>query len=250
MRQIAETTSTINTKKVEVNSSIYDKKKMKSPIIVIIIIICIILISIGIIIRFNLGNLTEKYLRHSLQDVPILNNILPIIDENIDKYENLSKEELLKEISSLENQLEEKENNNSSYQNTVKRLNTEIKRLKEIEEQQLQFKAEKEEFNRRIATENSESFVDFFESIYPEIAAEIYKELLGEELEIQEIKQYAEPFQTMDPSSAASVIEEMIITDMDLVVLIFNNIDSEQQAAIIEEMHPEEAARLLKSLAP
>ena len=42
----------------------------------------------------------------------------------------------------------------------------------------------------------------------------------------------------------------MLVTDMDLVVLIFNNIDSEQQAAIIEEMNPERAARLVKSLAP
>jgi len=250
VRQIASKVSTPTTKNKEEDFLPSEERKKKSPLFIAIIIFIILFLVIAAVIRFNVGNLSEKYLRNFLENVPIISNLLPASKKDGNKYVNLTKEELIKEINNLESQLERKEEQLASYQNAIERLEAEVKRLREIEEQQLQFKLDKDEFSKQVAQDNPEAFMKFFESIYPDTAAQIYEELLGEEVNTQEIKKYAEPFQTMDPASAAEVVEEMMVTDMDLVVLIFNNIDSEQQAAIIEEMNPERAARLVKSLAP
>ncbi|NLK20760.1 MAG: hypothetical protein GX308_01465 [Epulopiscium sp.] len=225
-------------------------KKSKAPFIIVTVSFLIILIAVGIIIRFNIGNVTEKYLRNTLEKVPIVNNLLPPKNEEGDKYANISKEQLVKESKELQKKIEDKEQFINIYKDNIEKLEAEITRLKEIENQQIQYKEDERKFSEMVALEDPKGFIEFFKNTHPDTAAEIYERLIGEEIEIQKIKKYAQPFQTMDPSDAAKVLEEMVGTDMDLVVLLLNNIDSEQQAAILGEMNPQKAARVVKSMAP
>lgn len=187
MRQIASKVTTSTPTSKDENTPSFEGKKKSSKLTVIIVVI-IILIGLAAIIRFNVGNLAEKYLRSLLENIPIVNNILPPLDKEIDKYSNYSKEKLLKELNTLKNQLESKDEQLLSYQNTFERLEAEIKRLREIEEQQIQFKIEKNEFSKMVAQEDPKAFIEFFKTFYPETATEIYKELIIEEFRTQEIK--------------------------------------------------------------
>ena len=54
----------------------------------------------------------------------------------------------------------------------------------------------------------------------------------------------------MKKDAAAKVLEEMIGTDMDLVVRILNNIGAEKRGAILGAMEPANAAAAAKQMAP
>lgn len=227
-----------------------EKKKSKKPLFITIFIILLIIVGIGAVIRYNVGNLTEKYLRTHLEKVPIVNNLLLPKKDTEDKYAKFTKDQLVKQIEEYQKVLEEKEHLLDIDKDTIEKLENEINRLKEIEIQQVQFKEDKKKFDEVVATQNTTQFIEFFKAIYPDTAAEIYEKIIDEEKQIQDVKQYAEPFQTMEPKNAAKVFEEMISTDIDLVVLILKNIESEQQAAIIGAMDPIEAAKVVKNMAP
>lgn len=235
--------------KEEINDEIEIQKKSKKPFIITSIIILII-VGFGVVIRFNIGNLTEKYLRTYLEKVPIVNNLLLPKKENRDQYADLSKEDLIQTIEELQKELEEKQQLLEMDKDTIEKLESEITRLKEIEAAQVQFKEEKKQFDEMIAAQKPGDFIKFYKEMYPDTAAEIYERLIGEEKLVQDAKQYAKPFQNMDPENAAKLFEEMVSTDIDLVVLIFQNIDSEQQAAILGEMNPTDAAKIVKTMAP
>ncbi|MDK2787148.1 MAG: hypothetical protein PWP07_373 [Epulopiscium sp.] len=242
------TTKTKESKNDEIE--IQEYKKSKKPLIITSTIILLIIIGIGTVIRFNIGNLTEKYLRTHLEKVPIVNNLLLPKKENENKYAQYSKEDLIQTIEKLQDELEKKQQLLDMDKDTIEKLENEIARLKEIEATQIQFREDKKKFDEMVATQNSSEFLEFYKEMYPDTAAEIYERLIGEEKLIQDAKKYAEPFQAMDPENAAKLFEEMVSTDIDLVVLILQNIDSEQQAAILGEMNPADAAKIVKTMAP
>lgn len=246
---MAETVKPHKNTKIEENQISNEKKKNKMPLIITSGVLLFI-VGIGIIIHFNIGNLTEKYLRTPLEKIPIINNLLLTKNQREDRYLNLSKEDLISQIEELENTLEKKEQLIDIKENTIEDLESEIKRLKEIEDNQIQYRSDKQKFDEMIASQNPAEFMEFYKEMYPDTAAQVYEKLIGEEKQLQDVKKYSEPFQTMDPANAAKVFEEMIGTDIDLVVLILNNIDSEQQAAILGEMNPTEAAKVIKTMAP
>ncbi|WP_341877186.1 MotE family protein [Defluviitalea saccharophila] len=241
--------STKNKEEKNDEIEIHKKKKSKKPFIITSIILLII-IGIGAVVRFNIGNLTEKYLRTYLEKVPIVNNVLLPKKENENPYAAYSKEQLIQSIEELQKELVEKQQLLDMDKDTIEKLESEIARLKEIEAAQIQFKEDKKQFDEMIATQNSADFIKFYKEMYPDTAAEIYERLVGEAKLVQDAKKYAEPFQTMDPENAAKVFEEMVSTDIDLVVLILQNIDSEQRAAILGEMNPTDAAKIVKTMAP
>ena len=160
-------------------------KKSKAPFIIVTVIFLIILIAVGIIIRFNIGNVTEKYLRNTLEKVPIVNNLLPPKNEEGDKYANISKEQLVKESKELQKKIEDKEQFINIYKDNIEKLEAEITRLKEIENQQIQYKEDERKFSEMVALEDPKGFIEFFKNTHPDTAAEIYERLIGEEIEIQ-----------------------------------------------------------------
>ena len=212
------------------------KKKKGGCLIKLLIFIVIIAIPITLI-SLNVGNIRDKYLRPGLERIPIIKNLLPPLETDT---ETVQEEQIVDEnqqrIDALTKEIEE--------------LNKEIVRLKEFENAQLQFKAEKEEFDKMIALNDPKAYSSFYESISPENAEELYKQAINQEVTDKRFKEYIQTFETMKKDAVATILEELIITDMDLVITILENLSSEKRSEILSAMDPKNAASCSKLLAP
>lgn len=212
-----------------------NKKRGRLFKLIIAGIIFIIILSISVaILGFNVGNIRDKYLRPGLERIPIINNLLPPLEE--EQIQEQPVDEKQQTIDSLTAEIEE--------------LNKEISRLKEFEQAQLEFKAEKEEFDKMIALNDPKAYSNFYETISPENAEELYKQAINQEVVDKEFKDYIQTFENMKKDAAATILEELIITDMDLVITILNNLSSKKRSEILSAMDPQNAASCSRLLSP
>ena len=197
-----------------------------------IIFIIIVVIPIAII-GFNVGNIRDRYLRPGLERIPIINNLLPPLEEQIE-----------------EQPIDEKQQTIDSLTAEIEELNKEIARLREFEQTQVEFRAEKEEFDRMIALNDPQAYANFYESISPENAEELYRQAINQEVTDKEFKDYIQTFETMKKDAATTILEELIITDMDLVITILDNLSSKKRSEILGAMDPQNAASCSRLLSP
>ncbi len=209
------------------------KKKKGGCLLKLLIFLIIIAIPIALI-SFNVGNIRDKYLRPGLEKMPIVKNLLPPLEEEQQEEEVVDEKQ--QTIDSLTKEIEE--------------LNKEVTRLKEFEQAQLQFKAEKEEFDKMIALNDPKAYASFYESIAPENAEELYKQAINQEVTDKRFKDYIQTFETMKKDAVATILEELMVTDMDLVITILENLTSDKRSEILSAMDPKNAASCSKLLAP
>lgn len=212
-----------------------DTPRKKGGCIIGIIIFTLIIATLVAILGFNAGGIRDKYLRPFLEKVPIVKNLLPPLkEENQQEEPQISKEQ--ETINSLTQEIE--------------KLNQEIKRLKEFENNQLQFKTQKEQFDKMIALNDPKAYSNFYESIAPENAEKLYQETIKKVEVDKEFKSYISTFENMKKESASKILEELLMTDTDLVITILNNLSSEKRAEILSTMTPKNAAACSKLLSP
>ncbi|MFR4985920.1 MAG: hypothetical protein ACLUCH_00860 [Lachnospirales bacterium] len=210
------------------------KKKKGKGLVKFLIVIIIIAIPI-VLISLNVGNIRDKYLRPGLERIPIIKNLLPPLETDNEQTEEV---------------VDEKQQTIDSLTKEIEELNKEITRLKEFENSQLEFKTQKEEFDKMIALNDPKAYSSFYESISPENAEELYKQAINKEVTDKRFKEYIQTFETMKKDAVATILEELIITDMDLVITILENVSSDKRSEILSVMDPKNAASCSKLLAP
>ncbi|MBS5793566.1 MAG: hypothetical protein KIC92_02255 [Clostridiales bacterium] len=210
------------------------KKKKGKGLVKFLIVIIIIAIPI-VLISLNVGNIRDKYLRPGLERIPIIKNLLPPLETDNEQTEEV---------------VDEKQQTIDSLTKEIEELNKEITRLKEFENSQLEFKTQKEEFDKMIALNDPKAYSSFYESISPENAEELYKQAINKEVTDKRFKEYIQTFETMKKDAVATILEELIITDMDLVITILENVSSDKRSEILSAMDPKNAASCSKLLAP
>ncbi len=210
------------------------KKKKGKGLIKFLIFIIIIAIPI-VLISLNVGNIRDKYLRPGLERIPIIKNLLPPLETDNEQTEEV---------------VDEKQQTIDSLTKEIEELNKKITRLKEFENSQLEFKTQKEEFDKMIALNDPKAYSSFYESISPENAEELYKQAINKEVTDKRFKEYIQTFETMKKDAVATILEELIITDMDLVITILENVSSDKRSEILSAMDPKNAASCSKLLAP
>lgn len=226
------------------------KKKKGGGIVFVLFFMLLLIIMLVAIVGFNVFNIREKYLRSTIEKIPIVRNILPAKASVEGEEIPATIEELQAKVLDLERQISSQNNTITVLTDNNASLELENKRLKEIETKQLEFKVAKEEFDRLIATNDPDAYSKFYEQISPENAEILYTYTKMSAEQTKELKKYTDTFDNIDPTAGAGIIEEMIGTDMALASLILKNIDSEQRANIIAAMDPVKAASLVKYMAP
>lgn len=227
------------------------KKKKKSPLGFIFFLL--IIGALVAVLGFNVLNLREKYLRTTIDKIPVVKNLLPATEEEQtpeNEYSKFSKNELIAQNQEFEKKAEEAENENKQLWEQINSLNAEIEVLKAVEDNQLKFKADKEAFDKMVAENDPEAYKSFYKEIAPENAEKIYSELVSKEQTDKQLKKYIQTFEGMKKDASAKVLKQMMGTDMDLVVQILDNISSEQRGNILSTMEPKDAAACAKRLAP
>lgn len=234
-------------------------KKSKIGIIIIAIISSVLigLIVIGLVVKFDIGGFGSKVMTPILKNIPVVKYILPKQTndaEQNDAYVFESIDAAVESLRATEKLLSNKEEEVEKLNEEIKRLSQEVERLKIIEQKYTTFQEEKKAFDEKVVfyekAPELEEYKEFYETIYPENAEDIYKKVIEQVVYDDKVKKYANTYQEMKAQNAAAIFEEMSIAELDLVISILENIDTEQKSKILSAMTPQTAAKITKKMSP
>lgn len=228
---------------------------------VVVVTIFIIFIWLGILcllIKMDVGGFGSNILKPILQDIPVVNKILPSETETETRDEQAyggynSLKEAVDEINRLEKQMEQLQNTNATYSEQIDTLQAEVDRLGTFEARQYDFQEIKERFYEEVVyAENGpgpDEYRKYYEEMDPSTAEALYKQVIQSEAVSARMKDYAATFSGMEAADAADILENMT-DDLELAAEILNTLDATSRGAIMAEMDAAVAARVAKLLKP
>ena len=229
----------------------YKKKGGAGRIVVLLLILIFVGALVGVI-GFNAFGVRDRYLLTTLERIPLINGLLPEAAHNGAAGEEplVSAEELQAQIDVLNRRLEQSLRTERDEVRKNEMYVDEILRLTEFEEAQLQYRADKEEFDRMIAMGDPAAYARFYAQIAPENA-----EVLGPEAEVavraaKEFQTYIKTIGAMEEKEIALMLTEMIRSDLDRVVLIISSLPNDVAGAVLGAMEPKDAASVVKRWSP
>ena len=226
-----------------------------------IAIVGIWLLILCVLIKLDVGGFGSSVLTPLLKDVPVVNNILPSenplipegeeVEEEYAGYSNLK--EAIEQIKILELQLEQANLKSTTLSEENGKLKEEITRLKTFESSQVEFERIKTEFFEEVIYAQKgpgvEEYKKYYESIDPATAEFLYRQVVAEAEESQEVKDYALAYSEMKPKQAAAIFEKMT-NNLDLAARILGEMGAEERGKILGVMDAEIAAKLTKIMEP
>lgn len=233
---------------------------------VILTTLIIVLVWIGIIcalVKLDVGGFGSRVLYPVLKDVPVLNLILPgketgnvdypedELDEEVAGYTSIR--EAVEQIRKLETELTTYQEELNAKDEKIKAMDEEIKRLETFEEKQVEFERIKTEFyNEVVYAEKGpgpEEYQKYFESMDPATAEVLYKQVIAQLKEDEELEAYAKAYSEMKPKEAAGIFEAMT-DNLSLAARILETMEPDDRGKILGVMDPEIAAKLTKIMEP
>ena len=223
-------------------------------IVLIIIIVVVWLAIFALLIKMDVGGMGTK-LRPLIKNVPVLNLILPEVDdetlisEKNYPYKNI--DEAVEVIKRLETELDEMKNNADASAKRIIELQNEVARLKKFEDDQAAFEERVKRFDEKVVFNSNapdiEEYKKFYEEINPENAEEIYRQVIEQLAYDNMIKEKADLIKNMKPAQAASALEEMT-ADLEYTCKILLSMKPTEATPIMDKMDPLFVARLLQTM--
>lgn len=222
-------------------------------------IIVVWLAIVCVVIKLDVGGFGSGVLTPILKDVPVINKILPntkeeqtpVEEDETGGYTNLS--DAVAQIAELERQLEQARTSNLEKDEELTTLKAEVVRLQEFEKAQVEFQRIKTEFFENVVYAEkgpgAEAYKEYYEAMDPATAEYLYKQVVAETEETQEIQDFAAAYSSMKPKQAAAIFETMT-DNLNLAARILNAMSAEERGKILEAMDPEVAAKLTKIMIP
>ena len=199
------------------------------------------------IIKLDIGGFGSSVVTPILKDVPVLNKILPAnsITETTDGsayggYTSL--EDAVDQIKSLELQVEQAQTASAAKEEELDQLKAEVLRLKEFENQQVEFQRIQKEFYDEVVYSDKGPGAEEYKKY-------IYKQVVTQLEESQEIQDYAAAYSAMKPKQAAAIFEQMT-NNLDLAARILKVMSAEDRGKILGAMNSEVAAKITKIMDP
>lgn len=229
-----------------------------SMALITLFIVLVWLAILALLIKLDVGGFGSGIMTPVFKNVPVINKILPEKDVYVEEdaeFKDLN--EAVEEIERLraENEVlkEQQESSSSSSSEEVATLKEEIKRLKTFEDSQVEFQKLKTEFYEEVVFADQApdiaNYKTYYESIDPDNAEYLYKQVVKQMAEDQELSEYVKAYTEMKPKSAAKVFEEMS-NNLDLVAKILGAMDASSRAKILNVMDPKIASSLTKIMDP
>lgn len=215
-----------------------------------------------LVVKLDFGGFGSNVLTPILKDVPVLNLILPnpsdvtvnedgTSDDAYGGYKDLR--EAVDYIKELELELERAQSAQTASAQELAEAQAEIDRLESFEEKQTDFQRLTTEFYEEVVYADKgpgiEEYRKYYEEMDPATAEYLYKQVVQEIEESDEIKDYAKTYSEMKVKEAAAIFESMT-DNLDLVSRILGVMDAEDRGKILGAMDAEIAARLTKIMDP
>lgn len=231
---------------------------MGSKIVMVLVTFLVILIWLGIIvllIKSDFGGFGSTILRPMIKDVPYLSWILPesnTVEESTEyQYETI--DDAIDRIKELEQLLDTELANNSDNADLIADLQAQVAELQVYKLEQDEFEKNKEKFYEEVVFSDEapdiETYKTYYESIDPENAEVLYKQVV-EQIEYNTmVEDYAKTYSSMKAKEAAAIFDTMT-DDLQLVADILLNMSTQSRADILGKMDPEIAAKLTAIMEP
>ncbi|MBR5799925.1 MAG: hypothetical protein IKY23_07660 [Lachnospiraceae bacterium] len=213
-----------------------------------------------LIVKLDFGGFGSNVLTPILKDVPVLNLILPDAantvapQEEEDIYSGYSDlREAVDYIKELELELERAKSAQTDSTDEVTKLRAEVERLKTFEDSQVEFQKIKTQFYEEVVYAQKgpgiEAYQKYYEQMDPATAEYLYKQVVQQVEETDEIKDYAKAYAEMKPKEAAGIFEEMT-DNLELAARILGIMEAGDRGKILGVMDAEIAAKITKIMDP
>ena len=240
-----------------------DEEKEGGKDVLALVTVLIIIIWLGIIailIKTDVGGFGSTVLYPILKDVPYINKILPNQESTQGTYETAdtqyqysSLDDAVNRIKELELQLDEAQNKKKKDKQTIKDLKKQIKDLSSYKKDQAAFEKEKEKFYEEVVFSDEapdiNEYKTYYESIDPENAEVLYKQVVEQITYDDEVQDYAKTYSQMKPKEAAAIFDTMT-DNLGLVSDILMCMGAQARADILGKMNAETAAKLTEIMEP
>ena len=224
-------------------------------VLITLLVIMIWLAIIVVAIKGDFGGFGSTILRPLIKDVPYLNWILPEADypEDSTEYQYETIDDAVDRIKELEALLDTQLTTNSDNAELIKDLQAQIAELQVYKLEQDEFEKNKEKFYEEVVFSDEapdiETYKTYYESIDPENAEVLYKQVI-EQIEYNNmVEDYAKTYSSMKPKQAAAIFNTMT-DDLQLVADILLSMSTQARADILGKMEPEIAAKLTAIMEP
>lgn len=224
--------------------------------IVTLLIVVIWLGIIALLIKTDVGGFGSTVLYPYLKDVKYVNKILPEVSSDVDvdtEHQFDSIDDAVNRIKELELQLDEANSSLSTDSETIDSLQSQVDELSTYKEAEADFEAEKEKFYEEVVFSDQapdiNEYKTYYESIEPENAEVLYKQVVEQLQASQEISDYATTYSSMKPKEAAAIFDTMT-DNLSLVADILQAMDAESRANILGKMNADTAAKVTEIMEP
>ena len=229
-----------------------------NKIIMAFVTLVVILIWLGIIvllIKSDFGGFGSTILRPMIKDVPYLNWILPEAEESEEgteyQYETIN--DAIDRIKELEALLDAQLAVNTENEEMIADLQAQINELQIYKLEQDEFEKIKEKFYEEVVFSDEapdiNEYKTYYESIYPENAEVLYKQVVEQIAYNEKVADYAKTYSSMKAKEAAAIFDSMT-GDLQLVADILMNMKAQARADILGKMDPEIAAKVTAIMEP
>lgn len=220
--------------------------------------------SFYMVIHNNVNGLADRY-RTNLAGIPLLRNVLPALKET-DSLDKLTRDELINKYNDIKKQNEElasKLEESDTEKNKLldmkagyEKMKSEIDGLKsDLQSQQTaldQKKNDVDEYKKQVdaivAKGDTGAFSQYYEKINPDVAKQIYTEIVKKQQADASVKKFAQVYETMDAASAAQIFEKMGSTKINMIAETMLAMKKESSSAILAAMTPAFAAKMTEKL--
>ena len=220
-----------------------------------LLIIIVWLAIIALLIKWDVGGFGSGMLAPILKDVPYVNKILP--DDAVEEvstedsayaYDTMA--DAVERIKELEKELADAQNTSSANADYISQLEAELQQYKENE---AEFEKEKQSFYEDVVfsdvAPDVEEYKKYYESIDPANAEVLYKQVVAQTAEDEQLDDYIKTYSSMKPKEAAAIFDTMT-DNLKLVAQILNGMDADSRAAILGKMSSDTAAKVTEIMKP
>ena len=191
---------------------------------------------IALLIKWDVGGFGSGVLAPILKDVPYVNKILPD-----DAVEQVSTEDSAYAYDTMAN---------ADY---ISQLEAQSQELQQYKENEAEFEKEKQSFYEDVVfsdvAPDIEEYKKYYESIDPANAEVLYKQVVAQTAEDEQLDDYIKTYSSMKPKEAAAIFDTMT-DNLKLVAQILDGMDADSRAAILGKMTSDTAAKVTEIMKP
>ena len=213
---------------------------------------------IALLIKWDVGGFGSGVLAPILKDVPYVNKILP--DDAVEQvstedsayaYDTMA--DAVERIKELEKELADAQNASSANADYISQLEAQSQELQQYKENEAEFEKEKQSFYEDVVfsdvAPDIEEYKKYYESIDPANAEVLYKQVVAQTAEDEQLDDYIKTYSSMTPKEAAAIFDTMT-DNLKLVAQILDGMDADSRAAILGKMTSDTAAKVTEIMKP